>query len=305
MTATEDAGGALSALSNELANAVERAGRSLVTVDARRRLPATGVVWAPGVVVTADHVIEREEEITLTFADGQQARATLAGRDPGSDLAVLRCSAGSGQPAELAPVGSARVGHLVLALGRPGNGVMASFGVISALGGPWRTARGGRLERYVRADVTFYPGFSGGPLVDTQGRVVGINSSHLARGLEVAVPADLVNGIVPVLLSQGRVRRGYLGVTSQPVQVPVALRQRLGLQQETGLLLLGVEGGSPAEQGGLLIGDVLVRFGGQPITDPEALQAALGAAAIGAATPVTVVRGGELKTLTVTPGERS
>jgi S1-C subfamily serine protease len=182
---------------------------------------------------------------------------------------------------------------------------MASFGVVSALGSNWRTARGGVVEGYIRADVALYPGFSGGPLVDAQGRVAGINSSHLARGQGVAIPSHAVTGIVDTLLTQGRIRRGYLGVTSQPVRLPPELQSKLGLQQETGLLLLAVESGSPAASAGLLMGDVLVSIAGHSVSDAQDLQGALGASSVGNATTATMVRAGERKDLSVTPSERS
>jgi S1-C subfamily serine protease len=182
---------------------------------------------------------------------------------------------------------------------------MASFGVVSAIGGAWRTARGGTIEGYIRADVTLYPGFSGGPLVDTDGRIVGLNSYYLARGQEIALPANAVTTIVNTLLAEGRIRRAYLGVTSQPVQIPAAIRQASGSDQETGLMIIGVEAESPADKGGLLIGDVLISVAGQKVSDPEDLRGALGSSMVGKATTVAVIRGGQRKELSVTPGERS
>lgn len=310
MATMERSGGVLAAVSDELAAAVEAASASVVAVHGRRRIPATGIVWRDGgIVVTADHVLEQEEDITVSTAADEKVAATIAGRDPGSDLAVLRVTGSAPSPATLAQDGALKVGNFVLALGAgsgSGNGrLMASFGVVSALGSTWRTARGGVVEGYIRADVALYPGFSGGPLVDTQGEVVGVNSSHLARGQGIAIPAKTVNATVDMLLSQGRVRRGYLGVTSQPVRLPADLQQKLGLQQESGLLVLGVESGSPAEKGGLLMGDVVVSLGGQAIADPQDLQAALGPPVVGKATPALVVRAGERKELSLTPGERS
>ncbi len=307
MAADKASSGGLARFSEELAGAVERAGRSVVAVDARRRLPASGIVWpGSGVVVTADHVLERDEDITVTLAGGQKLAATLAGRDPGSDVAVLRLNDTAPGPAELAPEGSVRVGHFVLAVGRPGTDLpVVSFGVISTLGGAWRTARGGAIERHIRADLVLYPGFSGGPLVDIEGRVVGLNSSHLAHGLGLAIPAHTVTGIVETLLARGRIRRAYLGITSQPVVLPEAWRRKQGLKQETGLLVVGTEPGSPAEKGGLLTGDVLVDMGGYPISDGEDLQAVLSAQEVGKPVTLSVVRGGEAVNLPVTPGERT
>jgi S1-C subfamily serine protease len=302
--------GILASLSTELSAAVERASQFVVTVDARRQVAGSGIVWPAGngVIVTADHVVERDEDINVILPGGQKVAATIAGRDPGTDVAVLRL-AGPGataSPAELAPLDSVKIGHVVLAIGRPGEGAsMASFGVVSALGGTWRTARGGMVEGYVRADVALYPGFSGGPLVDAQGRVIGLNSWHIARGQELAIPSSAVGTIVQTLLTQGKVRRGYLGVTSQPVTLPAGLQQKLGLTQATGLVIVGVEAGSPAEKSGLVLGDVLVAFGGRPIVDAEDLQVTLSSGLVGKPTPATILRGGERKELTVTPGERS
>jgi len=299
----------LAAVSDELAAAVESGSRSIVAVYGRRRIPATGIVWKDGIVVTADHVLEREEDITVSASGEDKIAATVGGRDPGSDLAVLKITGAAPAAATLAPGGSLKVGNFVLALGAGAGGgpsrVTASFGVVSALGATWRTARGGVVEGYIRADLPLYPGFSGGPLVDTQGRVVGINSSQLARGQGVAIPANTVSTTVDMLLSQGRVRRGYLGVTSQPVRLPSELQSKHGLKQETGLLVLGVESGSPAEKGGLYMGDVIVTLSGQTIADPQDLQAALGPNVVGQATPAVVLRAGDRKELSLTPGERS
>ncbi len=292
----------LAQLSDALAAAVERAGRSTVTVHARRRIPASGIVWQPGVILTCDHVLERDEDITVTTSDGRELPARLVGRDPGSDLAVLRVDATDLIPAEPAPDGSARVGHLVLAIGRPGNGPMASIGVISAVGGPWRTFRGGLVEGYIRTDTTFYPGFSGGPLVDTAGRVVGVNSARLGRGAGLTVPTAAAAHIAEQLLRTGRIRRGYLGIGSQPVRLPEPLARLVG--QASGLLVVSVEPDSPAARGGLLIGDVIIGMAGAPVRDTEDLQALLGPERVGQPTTVTVLRGGERRELTVIVGER-
>jgi S1-C subfamily serine protease len=303
---TSDSGrGALAELSDGMAAAVERAARSTVTVNARRRLPASGVVWAEGVILTSDHVIEREEDIKIGLPDGTELPAQIAGRDPGSDLAVLRVSGASLIPAERVAAGTSKVGHMVLAVGRPSaDGPMASLGVISTIGGPWRTRRGGQVDGYIRSDVTFYPGFSGGPLVDLLGRVAGINSSRLGRGAGLTVPSSAAEKVAAALLSGGRIKRGYLGLGSQPVRLPEALAAKLG-GQETGLLIVTVESGTPADQGGLLIGDIIVKMGGSAVRDTDDLQAHLGPDSVGQATPVTVLRGGEPRELTVTVGERT
>lgn len=292
-------------LSNAMAEAVEKAGASTVTVDARRRLPASGIAYAADLVLTADHVVERDEDIHVLLPDGAQVQASLAGRDPGNDLALLRLAGAQGlRPAQVAP-GAARVGQLALALGRPSpEGIQASLGVVSAVGGPTRTGRGGLLEQYLRTDTIPYPGFSGGPLVDAAGRVLGLNTSGLAQGVALTIPAGLAWQIAETLARHGRVRRGYLGIRSQPVAIPAAQAQSLGRAQEVGLLLVGIEEDSPAAQGGLMVGDILVGLAGQPITDPDDLLARLAGALVGQSTLVEVLRAGQAQTIAVTIGER-
>lgn len=296
--------GVLAGMSEELAEAVEKASDSVVRVEARRRVAASGTVWgAAGLIVTADHVLEREEDIVVTLSGGQEAPATIAGRDPGTDIALLRIEAHDLASIEQAP--SPKVGRLVLALGRPGpGGTMATAGIVSAIGGPARTWRGVRLEGFIRTDALLYPGFSGGPLIDIQGRVLGISTSHLAPGASLAIPAEAVGRVVTALLQSGRVRRGFLGITSQPVVLPARLRSRLGLGQETGLLIVGVESEGPADRAGVLLGDVLVGFDGEQMRDTDDLQRMLAGDRVGQPMPLKVVRGGELRDLTVTIGER-
>jgi S1-C subfamily serine protease len=291
----------LTDLSDALAAAVERAGSYTVRVNARRRMPASGIVWADGVVLTADHVIERDEEITVGLADGRSVPATIAGRDPGSDLAILRATLGmAAAPRAEAP----RVGHLALAVGRAGDeGLTAAMGVISAVGGPWRSGRGGTVDGYIRADVTMYPGFSGGPLVDAAGALIGINSSGISRAGGVTIPWAAAEKVVTPLLAHGRIKRGFLGVTSQPVRLPAAIAERAG--QESGLLVAKVAADSPAEKGGVLIGDIVVGLAGTPVRDTEELQALLGPDLVNQATPLRVVRGGQITDISVTVGERS
>jgi S1-C subfamily serine protease len=294
----------LTALSDAMADAVEKAGAATVLVDGRRRLPASGIAFTSDLILTANHALEREEDIPVILPDGSQLATSLAGRDPGSDLAVLRLGSSAAAVAEPASM-EARIGQLALALGRPSSdGIQASLGVVSAIGGPLRTGRGGLLERYIRTDAIPYPGFSGGPLVDSAGRVLGMNTSGLARGASLAIPAGLAWQIADSLAKHGSVRRGYLGIRSQPVELPDAQQSAMGRQQETGLLLVGVERGSPAEAGGLMVGDILTGIAGEAVGDPDELLARLTGEIVGKPTPVEVLRGGQLATLTVTIGER-
>lgn len=294
----------LSKLSDAMANAVEVAGAGTVMVNGRRRLPASGIAFASDLILTANHVLEREEDIPVILPDGSEFSSRLAGRDPGSDLAVLRLEK---SVAALAIPASeeAHVGQIVLALGRPSpNGIQASLGVVSAIGGPVRTGRGGLLERYIRTDAIPYPGFSGGPLVDSSGKVLGMNTSGLSRGASLVVPAGLAWQLAESLAKHGSVRRGYLGVRSQPVEVSTAQQEALGRQQEGGLLLVSVEKRSPAEAGGLMVGDILIGFDGQAVTDPDELFVLLAGEVVDRPIQLEVLRGGQPTQITVTIGER-
>lgn len=288
-------------LSDALAATVEATGPAVVRVEGRRRLPATGIVWsADGIIVTAHHVVQRDENMGVGLPNGQAVPATLVGRDPTTDLAVLRAQTEGLTPPAWADLESLQVGHLVLALGRPGRSIQATLGIVSALGDSWRTPAGGRLDRYLQTDLVMYPGFSGGPLVDAAGQVLGLNTSALLRGISLAVPVSTLRQVIETLLAHGRVRRGYLGVGAQPVRLPAALKQQLG--QETGVLLVSVEPESPAEQGGLLLGDTIVSLDGQPVRHMDDLLALLSGDQVGAAVRVRIVRSGQVQELTVVIG---
>lgn len=291
----------LLSLSNNLAGAVERAAPAIVTVHARRRVPSTGIHWRPGVIVTADHTVRAEEDITVTTPDGRALPAVLAGRDPGTDLAVLTVKDAGSATAALGDDTALKVGHLVLALGY---GPRVSWGVIGALGPRWRSWRGGEIERLVRLDLTLYPGFSGGPLVDAAGRVVGLNTSGLARDARLAVPATTVTRVADELLRTGHISRGYLGLGMQPVRLPEPLRRQLGLTRETGLIVVTVEPDGPAARAGVLLGDVLVALDGAPVGDLDDVQARLGSDRIGVAIPAVLVRAGARTELSITVGEQ-
>ena len=276
-------------LSDGLTAAVEAASASILTVDARRKFPASGIAYAADLVLTADHAVTREEDIRIGLPDGNSAPATLAGRDPGSDLALLRLNEKVLTPAKTNP--NPKVGQLVLTLGRPSTaGVQASFGIISAIGGPARTWRGGLLDQFLQTETVPYPGFSGGPLVDTTGAVLGLNTSGLTRGEALTIPARVAWSIAESLAKHGSVKRGYLGVRTQSV--------------ETGLLILWLEKDGPAEKGGLLVGDILTQVNGHALTNADDLFAALTSDTVGQPTTIEILRGGQAQTLRVIVGER-
>jgi S1-C subfamily serine protease len=302
---------ALRALSDDLAAAVQRASRSIVAIHARPRIPASGIYWRDGIVVATSHTIRKEQDIAITLPNGSRAVAQLVGRDGGTDLAVLRFDATPPKDAmtvaERASADALRVGSVVLAVGRPGDdGVTTSLGVISALSDKWRTWSGGEIDRFVRLDLSVYDGFSGGALVDADGGVLGVNCSALARGTPLTIPNATVDRVVDALLTRGHVARAYLGVAMQPARLTKSLADRLQLgDAPRGVLVIMVESDSPADRAGLLVGDVIVAAGGNSVTEPQDIAELLGAERVGATLPLSVVRGGERRTIDVTVGERA
>ena len=291
-------------LSDALADAAEKAGKATVLVNARRRMPASGIAYASDLILTADHVVEREDGINVILADGAEVSARVAGRDAGSDLAVLKLERSTHAVAE-ATKSPARLGQIALALGRPSpDGIEASLGTVSAIGGPIRTGRGGMLERYLRTDSISYPGFSGGPLVAADGTVLGLNTSGLANGAAVTVPADIAWRIADTLIQHGRIKRGYLGIRSQTVDISEASQKALQREQATGLLIVGVENGSPAAKGGLIVGDILVGVAGEPVLHHDELFTRLNGEVVGKSVPIDLIRGGQPQTLNVVIGEK-
>jgi S1-C subfamily serine protease len=285
-------------LSDALAGAVDRAARSVFAVHGRPRLPSTGVHWRPGLIVTASHTVEPDREVALTSPDGRTLSAQVAGRDPGLDIAVLRAEVGSAPVADIAPDAELRIGHLVLALGA---GPRASAGIVSAL-----DVRDGRSAagETCAVDLTLYPGFSGGPLIDVLGRVVGITTSGASRQLQSAIRAAAVTRLAEHVAQRGRIPRAYLGVGTQPVALPEELRQRLGLEQRTAVIAINVRSDSPAAAGGLVIGDIIVSVAGEPIAEPDDLVVVLRPERVGQELAVRILRGGEPRELRVTIGER-
>ena len=287
----------LSSLSGQLVAAVAAAARSVVAVEGSSRLPASGVLWRDGVIVTVDHGIKREEGLTITLPDGSSVAASVAGRDPGTDLAVLKSETGvaSIQPADTA---AAQPGAIVLAVGRAAEvGVHTGMGVISAVRGSWRTWRGGRIERYIRLDLAMYPGLSGSAVIDTEGRVIGVATSALSRIAGVAIPVETVDRVVDEVLKRGYVSRPYVGVGVQPVG---------GLPGGAGgLIIVSLEPQAPASVAGFLLGDILLSVGGKEVRSIGDLQDALQTWKVGDRVKVRLSRGAVERDIDLTLGERT
>lgn len=295
---------ALVDFSNSLAEAVEQAGKSVVVIPEGGQSGVSGTVWRAGVVVTAEHTIRGKQELTVMLPTGETAKGTVAGRDPSTDLAVLKLTSGNVAPARFADPAQLRVGHPVLAVGRRRQeGLCTSYGVISAIGGEWRTWHGGRIDSFLRLDLLPYRGFSGGPLVDVQGQVLGINTSGPRRSV-LTIPRATVDRVVNQLLEKGHIAHGYLGAGLQPVQLPASARKGAAEKFDAGLLIVTVAPDGPAEKAGLLLGDILLALNGQNVTEPADVQAALDSESVGKTLPAVILRGGKPVDLSITIGER-
>jgi S1-C subfamily serine protease len=295
---------ALGALSGDLAAAVAAIAPSVAYVDAHPRRDASGIAWDAHHLVTVDHAIDREEDIEILLHDGATARASLVGRDASTDVALLRTDAVL-TPAPRADLTSLAVGHLVLAVGRDEDGAPgASLGIVSSLDGAWRTWRGGEVDRFIRPDLNVYASFSGGPLVDASGRIVGMNTWGLSRRTALMLPITTLERVVAALAHGGRVARGYLGIAMQAVRLPDSIRASQGLKQTAGAIVIDVAPGEPADRAGLLIGDVLLAIGSAVVEDSDDVQRALGASSVGTTQTLRILRGGEAREVKATVGER-
>ena len=309
----------LQEVSDGLAAVVQTVGPSIVRVEGRRWTPGSGLAWAEegqpwqGVILTANHVVERDDEIKVSLpGTDEPLPAVLVGRDPATDLAVLRVERGQASglpPVKLAGAAPA-VGQLVLALGRPGKNIQSSLGVVHAVGGEWQTPAGAQVEAYLQPDLVMYPGFSGGPLASAAGEVIGLNTSGLLRNTAVTLLAPVLTRVANELLAHGHIRRGYLGIGSQPVRLPEGLLPQLAayagmLQgQETGLLISSVQPGSPSEKAGLMLGDTLVGLDNHPLRQMDDLLVYLNGDVVGRSVQAVIVRGGAIQTVNLSIGER-
>ncbi|HEY1753847.1 MAG TPA: S1C family serine protease [Bryobacteraceae bacterium] len=290
-------------LSNELAAATEHAAASIVAVHGRRGTGSSGIVWRDNLIVTSSEGVRAEEGIKILLPDGNVASARLRGRDSGTDLAVLETDAGGLRPFDFATVAELKVGQLALAVGRTSNtGPIASFGIISGVSGEWKSWRGGKIDPFVRLDISAYSTLSGGAAVDAGGNLIGLISTGLSRSSVFAITGATINRVAGKLIEHGHISHGFLGVALQPVALPPAMKEKL--KQETGIMLLGIEPEGPASVSGLLLGDVLVAGGGQSLTGPEALADLLERTPAGQTVKFQVLRAGAVHDLDVRVGER-
>jgi S1-C subfamily serine protease len=295
----------LETISNEFAAAAQKAGGSVVAVHARRWMPTSGIEWKKGVIVTANHAVRRDEEIKVSLSGDRVVTSKLAGRDPSTDLAVLRIDEGSAREMPFGDSTALKLGHLVLALGRTRRGeLVASSGIVGGISGEWRTWHGAQVDQHIRLDLALYPGFSGGPLLNAKGEIMGVNTRGLSRGRSVTIPVATVNRVVSELLEKGHIARPYLGIAMQAVALPENVKSKLAGGSQTGMLVSHVESPGPAESAGVLLGDVIFEIGGNATSNMESVQAVITRLKIGDVVAVRLIRSGEITSMSVALGER-
>lgn len=293
----------LLALSNNLADIVEKVGHSVVTVNGTR-ISSSGIHWRQGIIVTAEETLKRTEDITVTLPDNRTVAATLVGRDRTTDIAVLKLENIELPVVEIGDASALKVGHLVQAIGRSRDSLNASMGVVSAMGGSWRSSYGGLIDQFLRLHLNLYPSIEGGALVDATGQVVGMTVSGPKRTV-ISIPASTINRVVDQLLSKGHIARGYLGLGMQPIRLPETLKNTLNLTSVAGVIAINVESEGPADKSGILIGDVIIAIDGTAVSDTSDIQAMLGSNSVGKTLNVQIVRGGAFVEVALTVGERT
>ena len=293
----------LTQLSSQLAALAARGSAHVVRVEGRRRRPASGVVWsADGVIVTAHHTLERDEEVEVGLPSGETASAEVLGRDPSTDLAALRVKAAGLAPAEWADEGRIAAGQLAVGISRPGRSPRVSLGLVARAAGEFRAPGGGRIDRFLETSLELHPGISGSMVLGPDGAALGLATAGIVRGAAMAVPPSTLRRVVKSLLAHGEVRRGYLGLATHPVPLPPAVRETTG--EELALLVSRVEPDSPAARAGIVLGDAILSVGGDPLQDPCELLALLSEERIGDTVTVRLLRAGEVKDVPVTVAAR-
>lgn len=293
------------AISNELAETTAKIGTYAAAVHTEARGSSSGVIWRAGIIVTTEHALRRDEEIQVTLPDGKTAPAKLAGRDASTDIAVLKCEEATAAPAAFGDSDALKAGHLTLVVGRTrASGPVASLGFVSLVTKERRLWGGGAVSPYLRLDVALQRTAVGGAVVDAAGKIVGIATPKFAPAGALAVPVATVQRVVDALLEKGHIVRGYLGVGLQPVRLPEGLRQTLQRKEKTAAIVLEVEPDGPASRAGVVIGDILMKLDGEPVTRLEDVQAHLHGEGIGKTVRAEFLRGGAPREVLIVVGER-
>jgi S1-C subfamily serine protease len=290
------------ALSRHLSEIVAQCAQGVVTVAGRGRIASSGFVWRSGIVVTANDALERDEDIFVLTPDGERLGATLAGRDASTDIAVLKVSA-AGSPLDLALADAVSTGELALAIARHKRGPMASLAMISVAGGPWESLRGGRIDRLIRLDRGIDPRQEGGILVSATGSLIGMTVPG-PRRTGLAIPIQTIERVAEQLLTRGRIPRGYLGLGLQPVRLDETLVKSSSLPSSRGLLVVSVDPNGPGRRAGVLIGDIITAWGGDPVSRVRDVFSRLRSETIGQRITLSVIRAGEIASASIEISER-
>jgi S1-C subfamily serine protease len=291
------------AISDQLADLLDSIAPRLVAVHGRGRGSSSGIVWRPGLVVTAEEALETDENISITHPDGTQIAATLVGRDPSTDIALLRTQE---QPMGEVPFGSTdaiRAGHLALTAGRRPEGLSAALGIVALAGGPWHSLRGGHIDRLLHLDLRLDPRSEGGAALDADGRIIGMTVLG-PRDRVVVIPSETIARVSQQLLEHGRIARGYLGLGLQPVRIDHAVAQSAGLAEPRGLMAISVDPDGPGQRAGLRQGDVLISWNAEPVRSVRGVHHLLGPESVGESIELGLLRAGERMTVAIQIRER-
>jgi S1-C subfamily serine protease len=293
----------LPAFSDHLADLVAGAAPSIVAVHGRGRNAASGFVWRPGHVVTADETLETDGDLAVTLPDGRRVEATLLGRDPTTDVALLKADDAEAPALPLDGAADPRPGDLVLAVGRREGEPAAHLGIVQVAGGPWRSQRGGRIDRLLRLDVRLDPRSEGGVVLDARGRAIGM-AVYGPRRTVLAIPAATIERVANQLSRSGRIARGYAGLGLQPVRLDEATARSLDLPEGRGLIVVDVDPNGPGRRAGVLQGDIVAQWDGEPVRGMRELSARLGPESVGRSVAITVIRAGQPTMLNLSVAER-
>ena len=292
----------LAAWSDRTAQIVETAASSIVAVHGGGRWPSSGIHWRSGVIVTAEERLEGDDNIKVTLPGGRLVEASLAGRDPTTDVAVLRFQPDRLPIAAIADA-SLRPGHVVLAVGNHEGGPLAALGIIAIAGGAWHSVRGGTIDSLIRLDLALSPAAEGGAIIDMQGRVVGMAVLG-PRRRALAIPGSTINRAVDQLLARGHVFRGYLGASLQPVKREPASNGSRSLDSGRGVLVVSLDPDGPSARAGMLVGDIVTAWEGRPVDRVREIMRLLGPESVGRTVDLSLIRGGAPAAVKVIIGER-
>ncbi|MEO0405964.1 MAG: trypsin-like peptidase domain-containing protein [Cyanobacteria bacterium P01_A01_bin.135] len=294
----------LCTLSEDIASAIAQVAPAVVSIPGKRG-GNSGLYWGDGIVITTVDAIRRRDGVEIVLPGGETLSAAVRGQDPGSDVALLQVDTSLDLPTvTLGPTDALQPGQIVFAVGQSDGEIRAGFGILASVGGAWQSWTGGHIDQLIRPDIRPFPGFAGSPLIDTEGRVLGLNTTYGRGRFAITIPIPTVEQVVGQLLQQGRVTQGYLGVGLQPVALMENIRASLGIAQDQGILIVSIEADGPADAAGMLVGDILLAVAGEAVTNLPELRSQLGPSRVGQPVTAELVRGGQRVELTIIVGER-